>query len=117
MVEADFQRYYALDLRHEVMHTGARRLGALVGGLPPDSALRRGGSLWTLENELTAVGIELNQMWLSMVLSAWMAKGAKVPPIVPITHADRPSAVADEPEPVRVKATSDPAVLAAAFYG
>jgi hypothetical protein len=45
-------------------------------------------------------------MWLAMLLSAWMAKGAKVPPIVPITHPHRPVA-----EQSKKKATSDPAQI------
>lgn len=43
MAEADFQRYYKLDLRAEISHTGCRRLLALVRALPEDAAV------WTVE--------------------------------------------------------------------
>lgn len=62
----------------------------LVNGLPPDSAFGRRGTQWTLDHELAAAGIELNQAWLAMLVGMWMKKGAKVPPVVPITHPDRP---------------------------
>ncbi len=90
---------------------GVRRLAALVDGLPPDAALRRDGSMWTLENELTAVTCELLQMWLAMQVGMWMPKGSKVPEVVPLTHPDRHKPPAAE----RKKATSDPAELARAF--
>lgn len=62
----------------------------LITGLPSDSAFQRHGKQWTLDNELTATGIELGQMWQAMHIGMWMKKGAKVPEIVPITFADRP---------------------------
>jgi len=43
-LEADFVRYYQLDLRHACFgrrQIGARRLGVLIGGLPVDSAFMR----------------------------------------------------------------------------
>jgi hypothetical protein len=40
LIEADFQHRYQMDLRVAVREEPARRLTALVLGLPPDSALR-----------------------------------------------------------------------------
>lgn len=37
--EADFQRFYRLDLRKEVESESPRRLWALVNNLPPDAAV------------------------------------------------------------------------------
>lgn len=62
----------------------------LIDGLPPDSAFRRGGKQWTQGDELAAVCCEITQTWLASQIGMWMKKGAKVPPIVPITHPDRP---------------------------
>lgn len=91
--------------------SGVRRLCALIEGLPPDSALHRDNAMWTQDNEIAAAGIELTQMWLAMLVSLWMAKGQKVPPIVPITHPHR-----EMPEPER-KATADPTQLARVLGG
>lgn len=41
MVEADFQRFYGIDLRLEVRRAAVRRLKALVFGLPPEAACWR----------------------------------------------------------------------------
>lgn len=40
-IEADFQRFYKLDLRYEVAVSGPRRLYALVENLPPAAGLWR----------------------------------------------------------------------------
>lgn len=107
MVEADFQRYYRLDLRHEVQVTGVRRLAALVRGLPPDSALRRDGAAWTQADELAAVAIERAEMWNLQLVAMWAAKGSKLPDAIEITHPDRKPPT---PEPRR-RATTDPATI------
>ncbi len=90
-----------------------RRLLVLVDALPSESMLHRDG-LWTQDNELAAVACEISQVWMATLLGAWMQKGAKLPPLMPITHPDRPGSKA-APKSQRKKATSDPAKLAALF--
>jgi hypothetical protein len=65
-LEADFQRFYGLDLRMELWGPkpiGARRLASLIRGLPPDSALHRAldpdGWAWGNVEELMAVLVEM----------------------------------------------------------
>lgn len=62
-LDADFQRYYALDLGAVCFgpdHAGLRRIHALIVSLPPDSALARSmGWAWDDEREMTATLIEL----------------------------------------------------------
>lgn len=79
----------------------ARRLAALVAGLPPDSAYHRDGRMWTQDNEIAAIANELTQMWLARILGAWMSKGSKLPDVIQIPHPDRRIA-----EPERKQAMS-----------
>jgi len=62
-LEADFRRFYALDLGAACFgadHLGARRLRVLVQYLPPDSSLARAmGWWWTDAHELSAQLVEL----------------------------------------------------------
>jgi len=62
-IEADFQRFYGLDLGEACWgdnHVGVRRLMALIRGLPPESTLSRvTGDWWTEGHELTASLVEL----------------------------------------------------------
>lgn len=77
----------------EVQSAGVRRLWALIDGLPPDSALRRQGRMWTQAHELAALFIERQEHWGSSLvqMSGRVLKdGAKPPPGIQITHKDRP---------------------------
>lgn len=62
-LDADFQRFYALDLGAACFgpdHAGLRRIYALITGLPQDSALARSmGWAWTEDSEMTATLVEL----------------------------------------------------------
>lgn len=93
---------------------GCRRLWALIAGLPPDSAFRRQGRVWTQAHELAAVGIERAEHWGSALvqMSGRVLKdGAKPPPGIQITHPDRPEAVPEK------KKTASAADLARMFGG
>lgn len=75
---------------------------ALVESLPPDSALRRGGRMWTEENELAATLIDRNEHWMSLLVQMsgkTLKDGAKPPAGIRITHPDRRErdAAADKP--------------------
>lgn len=61
-LEADFQRFFHLDLRFEVERTGARRLCALVEGLPADAAVWRDDG-FTRGEELAAIAVERADAW------------------------------------------------------
>lgn len=62
-IDADFARYYGMDLAAACFgpdHVGLRRLRGLIGGLPTTSSLARSlGWAWSDHNEMTAVLIEL----------------------------------------------------------
>lgn len=84
-VEADFLRYYGLDLREALWGEdwiGVRRICALVEGLPSDSALgRKGdppGGRWSTTDELLAVLIEVVDVGNRMFLKAHTAPGTDV---------------------------------------
>lgn len=101
MLEADFQHYYRLDLRHEVITAGCRRLWALVRGLPPDSALRRDGRMWTQANEIAAVALERADVWGWRLTTATKAF-KRVPEMPRFDHPDRP-----RPKPAEVAASAE----------
>lgn len=70
-----------------------RRFHALVMGLPPEAALWRQGRLWTQTHELLASIFERQEHWGSALvqMSGRVLKdGAKPPPVMQITHDDRP---------------------------
>lgn len=71
--EADFQRYYQLDLNDEAEDTSPRRLAALVDGLPPEAAIHRDG-VWSL-----SVGglVAISNAWARIHSRQW---GAEDPP-------------------------------------
>lgn len=110
LVEADFQRYYRLDLRRELNATGVRRLLALIEGLPVDAAVwREDKPGWTQADELAALQIEMADMWGRILAMCLGAKSGKLPKPPQLTHPDR----------VRLKekprVTTDQAEIAAFF--
>lgn len=94
-----------------MQHTGARRLCALIDGLPPDSALHR--TAWSLELELAALRLERHEFWSQQLIGMWAAKGSRLPPAIQISHPDRP---AQAPE-ARKQLVTDTAQIAAFFAG
>lgn len=89
MLEADFQRYYHLDLREEVEHAGVRRLVALVTALPGDAAVNRDGKRWTTRDEIAAVTFERAELWGSLAARPHYKDPDKLPPPLAFSHPDR----------------------------
>jgi hypothetical protein len=93
-LEADWLRTYARDLREDLFGEapiGARRLRALIEGLPPDAMLWRRVPGWGSDQELLALNAEVTHSIVRVLISAYSKKGAKVPkPLkVPRPTADR----------------------------
>lgn len=80
-IDADFARYYGLDLADACFgpnHVGLRRLRGLIGGLPHTSALARAmGWAWSDEAEMTAVLVELVHDQAASTRAVVQALGAK----------------------------------------
>lgn len=108
MVEADFQRFYRLDLRDEIETAGPRRLWALVRNLPPESATHRAESLPPVE-ELLATLVERMDAWNEPQLM--LALGQKRVIVPSRMRIRRPS----DPPPQERKIESDPRAIAAWF--
>jgi hypothetical protein len=74
LVEADFQRFYQINLTDEFERIELRRLMALVNGLPRDAATwreeREEAERWTQTDELLAVMIEVTDMWSHLIFKA-----------------------------------------------
>lgn len=87
-----------MDLRHEVLVTGCRRLWALIRGLPVDAAVRRDGKLWTQEMELQATAMEHADIWGRRLALASRAFKC-VPEMPKFDHPDRPKPSQREVEP------------------
>lgn len=74
-MEADFLRWYGLDLRYEFHTRSARSLWALIQGLPPEAALHRGtDAAWTDLHEMTsmiaqALGVKIKRKKPQNVMS------------------------------------------------
>lgn len=99
LAEADFARYYGHDLRQLINTTGARRIWALVRGLPRDAALwREDVPGWTQAHELQAAQIEVTDAWLRAIWQVlYVQTFRKRPPNVRpvrIEHEDRRAAPA-----------------------
>lgn len=110
-VEADFQRFYALDLREQVAdpRVGVRRLHALVDSLPPEASCWRtddGGPAWTRADELAAVSLELTDVWGRMLHAALLRLGGarQLPDYKPfrVDHPNRPSSEPRQPKRVSI---------------
>lgn len=74
-MEADFQRYYGLDLRRAIWGTeriGLRRLNVLIAQLPHDARLYRttDGQQWGINEELAAQTLEVLFMHLQVFVAA-----------------------------------------------
>lgn len=82
-LEADFQRFYGLDLYQEVYGPhpiSARRFVALTRWLPEEAAVWRSTkTAWSTETELQAVLIEVLDSFRRLYLQAHSKKGAKLP--------------------------------------
>ncbi len=111
-LEADFQAHYGLDLRVELVRTGARRLYALMCGLPPHCALHRAldptGWQWDTHAELLATIAEVNDIGNRIAVKINSKPGTPEPPAL---HIPRPDEVARSARP----ATAEE--LAVAFAG
>lgn len=95
-MEADFQRFYGLDLRYAV-DEGVRRIWALVRGLPREAVTwREDGAEWSHEVELAAAQVEVADRWGRAMAQLLGAKTSQLPPPIEIK---RPSV--EKPEPRR----------------
>ena len=103
-VEADFQRYYQLDLRREIRGS-ARRLWQLVSHLPQESATWRSKG-WTQQEELTAMQIEVTHAGL-LALAELKTKGKARLPREPL-ELQRPG---EERKPSKVMSITEFAQL------
>lgn len=94
-MEADLQSHYGIDARDILTNgIGARRLRALVQGLPVGSALHRSidpeGWAWRSETELLADAVELLDANLKLHLRVNTKPGTHVPDVVHIPRPNRP---------------------------
>lgn len=105
-VEADFQRYYRLDIR-QPCNRGARRMLVLLRGLPEDAAVWR-DNIWTLRDEVLAKTLEATDYWGRNIAGALGIKdaGKQQPPVMVSSDA---RAAATAPPPKRIE--SDPAAI------
>lgn len=81
MIEADFQRFYGLDL-YEVCTRSPRRACGLVRSLPEESALVRhhtGDAVWGWDQELAAVQIEATQGLARIMAAGFGARKSQIP--------------------------------------
>lgn len=82
-LEADFQRYYQIDLASALYGDrplGARRFLALIKWLPAEAAVWRATSTsWTVDNELAALNIEMLDSLRRMYIQAHTKKGTQPP--------------------------------------
>lgn len=95
-----------LDLRHAIRHYGARRLIALIAGLPDDSQIGRDEQPWTFRDELAALQLEQTGEWGRALALVFAGKKTTLPAPLQI---QRPRAADD-----KKKATPE---QAAAFFG
>jgi hypothetical protein len=109
-VEADFQRFYGLDLRDEVKRSGCRRLWALIESLPPDAATWRVDLRgWSLADELAAQQIETVDLWGRLTFQALHGllagkRPKQMPDPIRIEHPGR--VLRREPKPVERDASN-----------
>lgn len=92
LVEADFQRFYGLDLRREVRRASVRRLKVLVTGLPPEAVC------WRQESIL----VERMDLWFHTVVGLLAKRNVTMPE--PLILAS-PRESADEQPKEKRKAT------------
>lgn len=94
--EADFQRYYGIDLAHYIWveRASARRINALFQALGPDSASFRAQHpddwAWGNEHELLAVNAELTDALYRAFFRANSKTGASQPRPIKITRPTQP---------------------------
>lgn len=74
-VEADFLRFYSMDMRVEVDNASPRRLIALIRALPAESSLVRSGDL--NRNEQESGGEGKNVIRSGAAFAQWMNTNAK----------------------------------------
>lgn len=95
-IEADFQRFYALNLPDALWgrrRMSARRLASLVRMIPSDSATARASSGWSNLEELLALNAELSHATWRLLAIVHSKEGAKIPDPLQIPRPGR----ADEP--------------------
>lgn len=109
LVEADFQRFYGLDLRAEFARQPLRRVSALVSGLPADAVTWRQDG-WPVGDELLATLIEVTDSWSRALFE--LAAGEKSIQVPGPIEIRRPGSTAETPAP---RAETDPNVVAAFF--
>lgn len=102
------QRFYRCDLAVEINGISARRLLALVAGLPPDAAVNRDGKQWTDDREFAARIVERVDYWgakhAELLAMQAIAKPADrrrfmeaLEPSVRFGHPERGTAAAEKP--------------------
>lgn len=99
------QRFYGIDLRGAQM--GARRLLALLRGLPDDAACKR--DVWTLRDEVAAKTLEAVDHWGRVHAMLFGDKRAqdRQPPVM-VAAPSRATATQPRKEPI-----TDPRAIAA----
>jgi hypothetical protein len=91
-IEADFQRYYGIDLRVEFSDTPLRRLWVLLDGLPNDAAVWRKEFAWSVQDEMKATQLEQADMWFRNVCALLGAKRSSLPRALNIPRpGDKPA--------------------------
>lgn len=118
-LEADLAHYYQTDLTDALWGPAplsARRLSALVKGLPPGSAVGRELSAgWGVTEELLATLIEVVDRGDRWFYSAHSPPGARMPePLVIPRPGQRPAPPAAEAVPAGPRRTSSPEQIRAA---
>lgn len=89
--EADFARYYGLNLGDEVFgdRSNVRRLLVLIAELPEDAATNRTQNrVWTTALELQATTADLIGLVLHAYMSTHAKKHAQIPPPIRIPRPD-----------------------------
>lgn len=104
MLEADFQRFYRLDLRDPIP---PRRLWALIQGLPPDAAVWREEMAWTPQQELMATTIEVIDLWGRRLMRMQGAKSSQLPEAIQIPRPGEQKRKRVETDARKIKAFMD----------
>jgi hypothetical protein len=77
-VEADFQRFYGLDLRTNIVDAGVRRIWALVEGLPPDAAVWREDSPFVTRDPASLLGLLVEEVGRWSLLNIAALRGGRI---------------------------------------
>ena len=97
-MEADWLRTYGRDFRADLFGPdpmGARRLRALIEGLPTDAMFWRRVPGWGTAEELAALDVEVGHSVVRVLLAAFSKKGHPIPKPLRIPRpADKPTRAA-----------------------